>query len=155
VLAEVTEDVAAEHAAKAEAEPVVEAEGRAVEHLPEPDEGLANGVLFGVDVAVVLGLECSVARVEAFGESVDGELVVEGRLRRAAIGPAKIELDEFVADDLGADLGFGVASEFVVEASEPATVDCFGFRARLEFAVHVCGHWVPFSEKAYSMAKTA
>src|SRR6266567_1789320 len=44
VLAEVAEDVAAEHAAEAEAEPMIEADGGAVEHLPEPDEGLADGV---------------------------------------------------------------------------------------------------------------
>ena len=45
VLAEVPEDVAAQHAAEAEAKPVIEAERRAVEHLPEPDERLADGVL--------------------------------------------------------------------------------------------------------------
>ena len=103
VLAEVAEDVAAEHAAEAEAEPVVEADGRAVEHLPEPDEGFADGVFFGVDVAVVLGFEGDVAGVEALHEGVHGELVVEGRLGRAAVGMAEVELDEFVADDLGAD----------------------------------------------------
>src|SRR3984885_594290 len=70
VLAEMAEDVTTEHAA--EAEPVVEADGGAVEHLPEPDERFADGVLLGVDVAVVFGLESDVAGVEALGESVDG-----------------------------------------------------------------------------------
>ena len=105
VLAEVAEDVAAEHAAEAEAEPVVEADGRAVEHLPEPDEGLADGIFFGVDVAVVLGFEGGVAGVEALDEGVHGEFVVEGCLGRALIGVAEIELDELVANDLGADVG--------------------------------------------------
>ena len=60
-------------------------------------------------------------------EGVHGELVVEGRLGRTGVGPAEIELDELVADDLRANLGLGVAREFVVEAGEPATVDGFGF----------------------------
>src|ERR1700679_1716082 len=63
VLAEVAEDVAAKHAAEAKAKPVVEADGGAVEHLPEPDEGLAFGVFGGGDVPVVLGLKGDVAGV--------------------------------------------------------------------------------------------
>ncbi len=46
VLAKVPEDMTTQHAAKAEAKPVVEAKRRAIEHLPEPDERFANGVLF-------------------------------------------------------------------------------------------------------------
>ena len=56
--------MAAQHTAKAEAEPVIEPDRRAVEHLPEPDERLADSVLLGVDVAVVLGLEGRVSRVK-------------------------------------------------------------------------------------------
>src|ERR1700679_4016984 len=121
------EEVAAKHAAETEAEPVIEADGRAVEHLPEPDERLVDGVFFVVDVAVVLGLEGDVAGIEVLHEGVHGELVVEGRLGRTAVGTAEVELDELVADDLRADFWLGVAGEFVVEAGEPATVDGFGF----------------------------
>ncbi len=105
VLAEVAEDVPAKHAAEAEAEPVVEADGGAVEHLPEVDQRLAEGVLLGVDVAVVLGLEGDVAGVEGIEEDVSGELAGEGSLLASAVLAAQVELDELVADDVGAAVG--------------------------------------------------
>ena len=84
-FADVLEDVAAEHAAEAESEPVVEAEWRAVEHLPEPDERLAEGVPLDVDVTVVLGLERGVARVEGLKQNIGGELAGERGLFASAL----------------------------------------------------------------------
>jgi hypothetical protein len=81
--------------------------------------------------------------------------VVEGRLGGARVGAAEVELDELVADDLGADVGFGVTGEFIVETSEPTAVDGFGFGTGLKFAVIEYGHWGSLFQEAYSMAKTA
>jgi hypothetical protein len=165
VLAEVPEDVAAKHAAEAEAEPVVQAEGGAVEHLPEPDERLADGVLLGVYVTVVLRFERDVAGVEALGQGVHGELAVEHGLDVPAVGTAEVDLVEFVADDLGAAFGRLLPGELVVEFGEPATVEGLSFGSGFEFAV--CMDWHgsladvrPVEDWrnlwfAYSMAKTA
>ena len=128
--------MAAKHAAEAEAEPVIEAERRTVEHLPEPDERLADGIALGIDVAVVLGFEGGVAGIEGFEQSVGGEFARERGLLAAAVGLAEIHLDEFVADDLGTAVDARVASELVVEvarASGDMRISASG--VGLEFAI--------------------
>ncbi len=129
-----------QHVAEAEAQPVIEAERGAVEHLPEPDERLAGSVLSGIDVAVVLGLEGGVAGVEGLGENVGGEFGGEMDGETSAVGTAKVKLGEFVADDLGAAVDRLVAGELAVEMREPAEIDGFGFGARFEIAVGVDWH---------------
>ena len=81
-----------------------------------------------VDVGIVLGLEGDVARVERELEDVEGEFAGEGEVEFTAMGPAEVELEELVADDLGAALGGLMAGEFVVEVADPAAVDLFGLR---------------------------
>src|SRR6059058_1946931 len=64
VLAAMFEDVTGEHGAHPKAQPVIQSHGRAVVHHPKPDERLALGVFHCIDVPVVFGLECRVARIE-------------------------------------------------------------------------------------------
>jgi hypothetical protein len=140
VFADAFEDVLAEHGAQAEAEPVVESDGRAVEHAPEPDEGLDEGVALGVDVAVVLGLEGDVGGIEGELEDIEGELGDEGEVEASAVGAAEHELMEIVANDFAAEGDVGVAGELVVHRIDPAGEDFFGFAGGLNLAVLIAGH---------------
>ena len=121
------EEVAAQHAAKADAQPVIETNGRAVEHHPEPKQGLGTGEAFFVHVGVVLGFQGDVARVERELQDVEWQLAGEGEVELAAMGTAKIELEELVAHDFCAALGGLVAGELFIEEGDPAAVELFGF----------------------------
>jgi len=140
VGADAFEDVLAEHGAKAEAEPVVKGDGGAVEHAPEPDEGLDEGVAFCVDVAVVFGLEGDVGGIERELEDVEGQLGGEGEVETSAMGAAEHELVEIVADDFAAQGDVLVAGKLVVEGADPAVEDFFGFAGRLDLTVLITGH---------------
>ena len=130
-FAHLGEEMAAEHAAEADAQPVIEADGRAVEHDPEPEQGLGAGEALAVDVGIVLCFEGDVAGVERELEDVERELAGEGEVELAAVGTAEVELEELVADDLGAALGGLMAGELLVEEGDPAAVELFGLGLRV------------------------
>jgi len=140
VVADAFENVLAEHGAEAEAEPVIERDGGAVEHAPEPDERLDDGVAVGIDIAVVLGLEGDVGGVKGELEDVEGQLGGESEVEAPAVGTAEKELVEIVAHDFAAKDNVGVAGEFVVEVVDPAVEDFFGFAGGLNLAVLIAGH---------------
>src|ERR1700722_3460559 len=125
--AEMLEDVAAQHAAKTQSQPVIEAERRAVEHLPEPEQGFAAREAFAVDFSVVLSFEGHVQRVEREIDYVAGQLGAEREIEFAAVGPTQIDLRQLVAHDLAAALLGAVLQELFVEKANPATIDFFGF----------------------------
>ncbi len=99
------EDVPAEHAAEAQSQPVIQADGRAVEHLPEPEQRFALGKLFAVGVGEMLGLQGHVFRIEREADDVAGQLGGEREVELAAVRAAEIKLVELVAHNLGAALG--------------------------------------------------
>ena len=103
--AHVLKDVAAQHAAKTQAEPVIEADGRAVEHLPEPEQRFAGSEFFAIDFGEVPGLQSDVLGIERETDDVSGQLRSESEIEFAAVGTAKIELVKLVAHDFGAALG--------------------------------------------------
>ena len=109
------EEMPAEHAAEANAEPVIESDGRAVEHDPEPEQWFRPRKTVAVDVGVVLGFEGDVAGVKRELEDVEGQFAGEGEVELAAMGTAEVELEELVADDFSASLGGLMAGELLVE----------------------------------------
>src|SRR6202789_43977 len=159
VLAQMAKDVATQHAAKAEPQPVIESNRRAVEHLPEPDERLAKRIFFWIDVAVILRLEGCVTRVEALNQGVHGEFAVEGRIAADAVRMTEVELKELIANDLGAAVRRLVAGEFFVEFGRPAAEKGSGFGGRVAVAILVDRHWLLLFQtrcrQDYSIAKTA
>ncbi len=64
------EDVAGEHAAESQTEPQVQADGRAIKHLPEPDERFADGEFGLVDFAEVVCFDGHVLGIEREAEHV-------------------------------------------------------------------------------------
>src|ERR1700722_20074159 len=125
--ADMLKDVTAQHAAKTQSQPVIEAERRAIEHLPEPEQGLAAQEAFAVDFSVVLSFEGHVQRVEREIDYVAGQLGAEREIEFAAVGPTQIDLRQLVAHDLAAALLGAVLQELFVEKANPATIDFFGF----------------------------
>src|SRR6185369_10095621 len=100
----VVEDVPGEHAAEAEAQPDIQAYGRAVKHFPEPDQGLANGKFGGVNIGEVLGIEGDVFGIEREAEDVSRQFTGEGDIRLGPVRTSEVELVELVADDFRAAL---------------------------------------------------
>jgi hypothetical protein len=118
---------------------VVESDGGAVEHLPEPEQRLAGIVLIGVGVGEVLGLEGYVFRVQGEADYVAGQLGGEGEVELAPVRTAQVELVELVAHDFGAAFRGAVTDELIIEKLEPAAVDFFCFRRGMGDVV-VRGH---------------
>ena len=125
--AHVVKDMAAQHATETQTQPVVEADGRAVKHLPEPEEGLAPCKALAVDLGEVAGFEGNVFRIERKTENVAWQLGREGEIELSAVWASQIELIELVADNLRAALRRTVANELIVEKLEPAAIDFFRF----------------------------
>src|SRR5205807_8224015 len=68
VLAAIFEDVAGEHGAHSEPQPMVEPDGGTVVHHPEPDKGLALGIFRSIHVAVVFRLKGCVAWIKSMSQ---------------------------------------------------------------------------------------
>ena len=84
--------IAAQHGAEAQAQPVVGSDGRAVEHLPEPEQRLAHGEPLRVHVGKVLGLGRYVFRVQREADDVAGQLGGQLQIELAAVRTAQVEL---------------------------------------------------------------
>jgi hypothetical protein len=100
-------------------------DGRAVEHLPEPQQRLAHGELLRVHVGKVLGLKSHVFRVQRKADDVAGQLGGQLQIELAAVRAAQVELVKLVAHNLGAALRGVVAGELLIEKLNPAAVDLF------------------------------
>ena len=124
-------EMPAEHATKADTEPVIEADGRAIEHDPEPEQWFRARETVAVDVGVVLGFEGDVAGVERELEDIEGQFAGEGEVQLSAMGTAEVELKELIADDLGATFGRLMAGELLVEEANPSAIELFGLGLRL------------------------
>ena len=129
--AQMLKDVPAQHAAETQSQPVVQPDGRAVEHLPEPEQRFALGVALPVHVGVVLRLQRHVCRIERKRQRSAWQLrgKVHGRLAR--VRTAQIKLVKLVAHNLGAALGRAVANQFVVKKLQPAAIKLFRFLGRM------------------------
>src|SRR4051812_41812073 len=97
--------MAAKHAAEAKTEPDVQADGRPVEHFPEPDEGLANGEFNWIDIREIFSVQGDVLRVERKAEDVARKFAGEGDVGFGAMGTAEIKLVELITDDFSAAFG--------------------------------------------------
>jgi hypothetical protein len=123
----VIEDVAGEHTAEAQAKPHIQAGGGSIEHFPEPDQGLANCKLDGIDIGEVLGVEGDIFGIEGEAEDVPGKFAGEGDIGLGPVRTSEIELVELIADDFSAALRRAVPVELLVEEAYPATKNLFGF----------------------------
>src|SRR5579864_4132805 len=139
VLAAVLEDVARDHGAEAEAQPVIQAGRGAVEHHPEPDEGLALGVLGGVDVAVIFGLKRGVARIETMHRDLVAHGRTERRPGREARPTAQVQFMQRLADNFTAMVRITV-HELAVEPLDPGKEGALRIRLRRKWPVFVSGH---------------
>ena len=129
------EDVPPQHAAEAQSEPEVQPDRRAVEHLPEPEQRLANGELCFVDAAEVLRLERDVLWVEGQTQDVARQFAGQRDIGFAAVRPAQVELVKLVAHDFRAPLGRAVPVELLVKEADPAAKDFFGLGCRMGLIV--------------------
>src|SRR5581483_3711963 len=139
VLANMLQHMAREHGTKTKTKPVIQADGRAVEHRPEPNERLALGILDGVDIAVIFGLKRGIARIEGVDERLLGE-------RRAGVGrrvgATEIEFVQGVADYVAAVLWVAI-DELLLEVIDPGEEGFFRGGYWGENTILVSGHEGP------------
>ena len=105
-------------------------------------EGLDEGVAFGVDIAVVLGLEGDVGGVEGELKDVERQLGGEGEVEAAAVGTTEQSWWRLSRTISLRRATLLMAGELVVEGVDPAGEDFFGFAGRLDLAVLVSGAYV-------------
>ena len=106
---------------------MVDPDGRAVEHLPEPQQRLALGKEFGIGIGKVLGLQRHVLRVQREREHVSRQLRGKRQIQLAAVRTSQIKLAKLVAHDLGAALRGLVTGELFIEKLNPAAINLFSF----------------------------
>ncbi len=143
IFADVLEDVLAQHGTKTKAEPVVQADRRAVKHLPEIDKRLDGGVLFHVDVAVILALKRGVFGVKRQLQHVVGQLAVEVKVEPPPFRRAKLHLVQVIEHQLLAQGGLFVFADLAVQKFEPSLKNFLGLARRFQLSVAITGHaWV-------------
>src|SRR5437773_3732219 len=95
VFADMLKDMPGQHGANPEAQPVIQAGGRTVEHHPEPDQRLALSILLGIHVAVAFRLQRAIARIKVVNQS----LLSQGSAGAGiCIRPTQIELMQRITD---------------------------------------------------------
>src|SRR5579872_841114 len=122
----VLEDVAAQHAAEPQTQPVIQPDRRPIEHLPEPQQRLPFRESLRVHVAEVLRFERHVLWIERHAQHVSRQLAGQRHVELAAVRAAQVELVELVPHDLRTPLSRAVTDELVVEKLQPAAVDFLG-----------------------------
>ena len=129
--AQVLEDVPPQHAAEAQAKPVIEPDRRTVEHLPEPEQRLAAVVALAVDLGIMLRLESDVFRIEGELEHAARKLRGERGFRFSAAGPAQVKLMKLLANNFRTSLRRAVPHKFIIEELYPAAIDFLRLRRRV------------------------
>ena len=119
---------------------MVESNGGAVKHLPEPEERLTRVETFTVDFRKMASLEGNVLGIKRKAEDIAGQLGSEREVELSAMRPAQIELIELVAHDLGAAFRGAVPDELFIEKLEPAAVDFFSLRRGMWGAARIRCH---------------
>src|SRR5580698_10550931 len=115
VLSARLENMASQHGTNPVSQPVVEAGRGAVEHHPEPNQGLALVVLGDINVAVGLWFEGGIARIEGVNQYL---LSQRGAGMWRGIWTAEVKLMQRVADHVAAVLGIAV-NELLFELVDP------------------------------------
>jgi hypothetical protein len=93
VLTDGVEDVLAQHGPHAKTQPMVQAQRRAVEHLPKENKRLAFVVTGYIDIAVVFRFKRDISRIE--------RQLQNGALFRGGTGAWEIQTPQDIAYDLG------------------------------------------------------
>ncbi len=130
------EDVAREHGAHPESQPVVDSDRRAVIHHPKPYERFALGIFRHILIAVILGLERGIARIETVHHRALRRRVIRGW---RVIRPAKIEFVQRVTHHDAAMLHVAVG-ELMVKAFDPRHEGFFGVGQGMQVAIFVARH---------------
>src|SRR6266566_3018817 len=137
VLAAMLEYMTSEHSAHSEPEPVIQPHGRAVVHHPKPDQRFALCIFRTIHIAVILGLQAGVTRIEGMDQSL-----LSGAPFRRSIRLAQVEFMERVAHHIATVLRIAIA-EFRIQVLDPSKENIFGLWSRSDLAVFESRHVRP------------